>query len=290
MLSIIWMIVKIILLLLAAVLALALLVLAVLLFVPIRYEAHIKKDEKFLAEAKAHWFLRLVRLPVTFRDGQLSAKLKIFLFTIKDFLAEEEETKDSVTESFGSSKDDSRKSAPDKVKSVEASNDTPVVPAKPPAAKESKAFPGEFFHFLKFILHFLHSIPGKFRKLRYTIHTFYVKMNRIQRFAADERTKAGLGLLYNQLKVLLGRLLPKKISGNLHFGTEDPALTGEILGGIAAIYPLFMDQVKVVPDFQETVLEGELYLKGRMRLITLARIAWKLYRDKNVRFIYRMVT
>ena len=51
-----------------------------------------------------------------------------------------------------------------------------------------------------------------------------------------------------------------------------------------------MDNVKVVPDFQETVLEGELYLKGRIRLLTVAQIAWRLYRDKNVRFVYRMVT
>ena len=101
---------------------------------------------------------------------------------------------------------------------------------------------------------------------------------------------AALGLAWSQLRVLLGKLLPKSVWGDLHFGTDDPALTGEILGGISIFYPLFMDNVKVVPDFQESVLEGELYLKGRIRLITIVRIAWKLYRDKNVRFVYRMVT
>ena len=112
----------------------------------------------------------------------------------------------------------------------------------------------------------------------------------MKRFATDDRTKAALGLAWRQLRVLLGKLLPKRVWGDLHFGTDDPALTGEILGGISIFYPLFMDNVKVVPDFQESVLEGELYLKGRIRLITIVRIAWKLYRDKNVRFVYRMVT
>lgn len=144
--------------------------------------------------------------------------------------------------------------------------------------------------FLKATWRFLSSIPKKLKKLKYTFHQFYVKIKRMKRFATDDRTRAALGLAWSQLRVLLGKLLPKRVWGDLHFGTDDPALTGEILGGISIFYPLFMDNVKVVPDFQESVLEGELYLKGRIRLITIVRIAWKLYRDKNVRFVYRMVT
>lgn len=86
----------------------------------------------------------------------------------------------------------------------------------------------------------------------------------MKRFATDDRTRAALGLAWSQLRVLLSKLLPKRVWGDLHFGTDDPALTGEILGGISIFYPLFMDNVKVVPDFQESVLEGELYLKGRI--------------------------
>ena len=112
----------------------------------------------------------------------------------------------------------------------------------------------------------------------------------MKRFATDDRTKAARSLAWSQLKGFLVKLLPNKVRGDLRFGTDDPALTGEILGGISIFYPLFMDNVKVVPDFQETVLEGELYLKGRIRLLTVAQIAWRLYRDKNVRFVYRMVT
>ena len=52
-------------------------------------------------------------------------------------------------------------------------------------------------------------------------------------------------------------------------------------------YPLFMDNVKVEPDFEKPALDGELSLKGRLRIVTVLRIAWRLYRDKNVRYVYR---
>lgn len=90
MLHIIFAILKIVLLILAAVLGLALWILALLLLIPVRYEDHVKKKEEFFVEAKVHWLLHLVRVPVSFRDGKLSAKLKVLIFTVKDFLADEE--------------------------------------------------------------------------------------------------------------------------------------------------------------------------------------------------------
>ena len=100
MLHIIFAILKIVLLILAAVLGIALWILALLLLIPVRYEAHVKKKEEFFVEAKVHWLLHLVRVPVSFRDGKLSAKLKVLIFTVKDFLADEEEIQDGAEEAF----------------------------------------------------------------------------------------------------------------------------------------------------------------------------------------------
>lgn len=318
MLHIIFAILKIVLLILAAVLGIALWILALLLLIPVRYEAHVKKKEEFFVEAKVHWLLHLVRMPVSFRDGELSAKLKVLIFTVKDFLADEEEIQDGAEEMFpdveetsdaaGQVTDPNKNqigTALDKTEFSEKETNTEPVEEKTeeldsdPARKQQKPFGvlrkitvflKMLVDFLKATWRFLSSIPKKLKKLKYTFHQFYVKIKRMKRFVTDDRTRAALGLAWSQLRVLLGKLLPKRVWGDLHFGTDDPALTGEILGGISIFYPLFMDNVKVVPDFQESVLEGELYLKGRIRLITIVRIAWKLYRDKNVRFVYRMVT
>lgn len=277
------MILKIVLLILAAVLGLGILVLALLLFVPVRYEIHIRKKEELQAEARVHWLLHLIRLPVSYRDGELSAKVKVLFFTVKDLLAGEQEIREGASEVFTDWEEDTEADREEQTETA-AGQDTeeavekevekaPEERTEEPAHKKKKASGS--------------SVKSKLRNLKYTLHRFYVKIKRIKRFATDERTKAAISLAWSQLKRLLGKLLPRKVRGEVRFGTGDPALTGQILGGISIFYPLFMDNVKVTPDFRETVLEGELYARGRIRLFTVARIAWKLYRDKNIRFVYR---
>lgn len=277
------MILKIVLLILAAVLGLGILVLALLLFVPVRYEIHIKKKEELQAEARVHWLLHLIRLPVSYRDGELSAKVKVLSFTVKDLLAQEQEIREGASEVFTDWEEDTEAGREEQTETA-AGQDTeeavekeveraPEERTEEPAHKKKKAFGSP--------------VKSKLRNLKYTLHRFYVKIKRIKRFATDERTKAAVSLAWSQLKRLLGKLLPRKVRGEVHFGTGDPALTGQILGGVSIFYPLFMDNVKVTPDFRETVLKGELYARGRIRLFTVARIAWKLYRDKNIRFVYR---
>ena len=112
-------------------------------------------------------------------------------------------------------------------------------------------------------------------------------MRETKAFLTDERTHAAFRAALREVLLLLKALLPRKIRGEVHFGTEDPALTGEILGGIGIFYPVFMDNVKVFPDFEAPVLEGELLIKGRIRLVTVLGIAIRLWMDKNVRYVYR---
>ena len=169
------------------------------------------------------------------------------------------------------------------------------------AESEDEASEGRFSRFLRELRRFLRAvirffmkIPRKLKNLKCTFQRFCDKIKRMVKryremkaFALDERTKAAVSLVWKQAGVLLGQALPRKIRGRLHFGTEDPALTGQILGAIGIFYPLFMDNVKVEPDFEKPALDGELSLKGRLRIVTVLRIAWRLYRDKNVRYVYR---
>lgn len=152
----------------------------------------------------------------------------------------------------------------------------------------------ELRRFLRAVIRFFMKIPRKLKNLKCTFQRFCDKIKRMVKryremkaFALDERTKAAVSLVWKQAGILLGQALPRKIRGRLHFGTEDPALTGQILGAIGIFYPLFMDNVKVEPDFEKPALEGELSLKGRLRIVTVLGIAWRLYRDKNVRYVYR---
>ena len=85
MLQIFFLILKIIGIILAAVLGLAILLLLLVLFVPVRYRAYgVKKEGECRAEAKISWLLHLISVPVAFREGELSAKIKILGITLMD--------------------------------------------------------------------------------------------------------------------------------------------------------------------------------------------------------------
>ena len=328
MLQILFLIIKIIGIILAALLGLALLILLLVLFVPVRYRAYgIRSSRECRAEGRVSWLLRLLSIPFSFQDGELEIRVKLLGFTILDPLKEEEAFREPVqrkTEQSAGKKeetageDSEREEVPaeenageaDASGSFEASQadeaETSAQPASEGAGEaaaelENEASEGRFFGFLRelrrffrAVIRFFMKIPRKLKNLKCTFQRFCDKIKRMVKryremkaFALDERTKAAVSLVWKQAGILLGQALPRKIRGRLHFGTEDPALTGQILGAIGIFYPLFMDNVKVEPDFEKPALEGELSLKGRLRIVTVLGIAWRLYRDKNVRYVYR---
>ncbi|OUQ28242.1 hypothetical protein B5E77_02790 [Lachnoclostridium sp. An131] len=326
MLHVLFLILKIIGIILAVLLGLILLLLLLVLFVPVRYRAYgIKKGGECRAEAKLSWLLHLISIPISYQNGELSARLRILGFPVLNLLEEEkedgeEELRKEKPGKEKNGKETSEKATPETVSTPEEAiweekkrssetrqtqkeenqtGEPQQIPAAQPdleeeSGEEKDGAVSRFFRFLRAVWGFLKGILQKLKNLKCTFRRFCGKMKRmaeryreIKDFALDERTKAAVSLVWKQAGILARQALPRKIRGELHFGTDDPALTGQILGAIGIFYPLFMDNVKVNPDFEQMVLEGELFFRGRLRLVTLARIAWRLFRDKNVRYVYR---
>lgn len=84
---------------------------------------------------------------------------------------------------------------------------------------------------------------------------------------------------------ILGHVLPRKCRVKLTFGTGDPAVTGQILGSIYALYPWYADRGEfyIYGDFVEAMACGKLYLEGRIHPVVPAFHAVFLLRDKNIR-------
>lgn len=317
MLHIFLFVLKIIGIILAALLGLLLLILLLLLFVPIRYRGKLSKDKDLEITAKASWLLHMISVPMSFREGVFSGKIKLFGITVKNFAEDEEELEETAEELFRDTEDAVEQGEEQILKAEEAepgetadcepecgdgslSEDRDEDPvwqeAEGGTTEEEKPSDSFIVRILRKIKAFFLKIRGiweKIRNLKYTIRRFCVKIkNGIQKFRdtkeflQNEQTKKAWKHCMEEGKLLLAKLLPKKIRGELHFGMEDPALTGEILGGISIFYPLFKDNVKVFPDFEQSILEGELFVKGSFRLVTAALISWRLWRDKDVRYVY----
>lgn len=113
------------------------------------------------------------------------------------------------------------------------------------------------------------------------------KINMVRLFLEDEQNKSTLRLLWRQLKKLIKHILPRKMNGRVRFGFDDPATTGQILTYISPFYGVYAKSVTIEPVFDEKVMDGELHLKGRIRLGTLLWTVVRVFFDKNFRTLLK---
>lgn len=103
----------------------------------------------------------------------------------------------------------------------------------------------------------------------------------------DERNKAALKKVLEEVKKILKLVFPKKIRMNLTFSTGDPANTGKLLGIACFFPPVYARGNRICPDFEadKAYLAGTFSVKGYIILITLIIPAVRMLLDKNVRRI-----
>ena len=101
--------------------------------------------------------------------------------------------------------------------------------------------------------------------------------------------KETVKIVFGQLWYLLKKMKPSKIQGDIVFGTGDPATTGQVIGAIAAVYGFFPEKLHITPDFDEKKYEGNIHVKGKLRLIHVVIIAVKLIADRNFRYVVKKV-
>lgn len=106
-------------------------------------------------------------------------------------------------------------------------------------------------------------------------------------FWEDEENRKTLALIKKEFSRLLLHLKPVRLEGNITFGLEDPCLMGQILSAAALFYPLYGKQLEICPVFDEKILEGEIRIRGRLRLGTILFICIRLLLDRNLRNLFR---
>ena len=150
---------------------------------------------------------------------------------------------------------------------------------------------GAFFRFLFRLIGKIFGIPRRAAKaaerLRKKLRKLKVSCTQWKRFLTSERFREGMKLLLEETGRILREIRPRKIKGDLVFGFDDPALTGQVLGAVSLFPAAFAGEFRVTPVFEQEILRMNLDLAGRIYGITLVRVFWRLFRDRNIRFIYR---
>ena len=107
-------------------------------------------------------------------------------------------------------------------------------------------------------------------------------------FIRNEKNRRGIRRLYEEIVFALNYLKPKKLRGEIRFGTGDPADTG-MLTGIISLFPVvYQENLQISPDFEEKILYVDVSIKGRLQILYLIYIALRIYEDKDIMRLWKV--
>ena len=187
---------------------------------------------------------------------------------------------------------------PENVTATDTS-DTEPSPEAAESGQEASGFFGrirqKICRLLDKIKAFWEKLKTAFQNIRYTIRHMCDKIktasDTIQYYRevllSDEFGRS-FALCREQAGVVLKELKPDRVEVDLVFGTGDPASTGEVLAVCGMLYPVFGPKVRIEGDFERARLEGCVFIKGKIRAFTFLRVAWKLYRNKDIRTLIKL--
>lgn len=307
MLHILFIILKIIGIILLAAIAFILLAVLVVLFVPIRYQVSIERTEEDGAppisiQGSVFWLLHLINVRFHYPEKPM-LRARIALRTI--FVYPQEST-DSAT---------SKKRKKKKTTVSEASRDkSPSIAADPgrlPAGQEQqnqaetdgeeqtgqkKSILQKLRSFVERIIEFWNRLKQILSNIQYTIRRLCDKIKDIlhniqyykEVFESDVFQQS-FALCRGELGYALRHLKPTKLKADWIIGTGDPVLNSDILAVYGVCYPLVGQNVRIVADYDAKHIEGTALIKGRIRLFALVRVAWRIYFNKNIRTLIRLL-
>lgn len=129
------------------------------------------------------------------------------------------------------------------------------------------------------------SIPSKIMeglgKLENLLTRIREKKEAFLKFYYEEKNHQWFTVFWQRLKKLLLKILPKADKLYLHFGFDDPAATGQVLGGLSILYPVCGEKMELCPEFGEEILEGEAKFHGHIRPVVLVVFAVKSFLNKQ---------
>lgn len=117
------------------------------------------------------------------------------------------------------------------------------------------------------------------RKMKKKVHSVQDLVDILR----SDAGKAFICIVKENVIHLWKQIHPRRMRGKVIFGTGDPCSTGELLGVLALIYAWYGNGVQIIPDFEQKRIEGNVSFRGRIRMITLICIAWRIIKNKDGR-------
>ena len=318
MIHILFMILKALGILLLVLLFLVLLIVCTVLFLPFCYRAQVLKEEEGFACVKASgrvsWLFGAVALTASYEEQKPEAQILLFgasletwkrrLKKIRRGEASVSRTEENETENAPEAEKTAEQKAPDqteKQQKVTAQKEQPEQEQEQEPDAPKKSILERFFGRIEYLPEKLLNLASRLLQTAFRLLElpFRLLEKLEQKIQAGRRLKRKWesvkkffrskmfreALLHAKKEVLyfLKKAAPKKVTGTVRFGFDDPALTGETLGILGMIYGKLPKDLSVQPDFEQEILRGDVRMKGSFQAVTAAGIALRLFRDQNLR-------
>ena len=292
---------------LLTILGLLLFLILLILFFPISYkiEGRSQKEIPVVISARAYWLFGFVRVLFDYpKPSRPIAKIAFFtVFGKEGTNKKNSETTESEKEQSGIpeqshevEQSDAAVQASDTNESHEmeaSSNDEPSEVKETAndqdqlseqTAKEDADDKAKKGHSTKTKQKF----SEKFQKIKKRVskeYHFYKKLWQ------DEDTKPFVKDTLARVFHILKNVLPKRVSGSLHFGAASPDVTGYVFGIYCMISSLFTKRYNftLVPEFEDQVLEGEFLIKGHFCTFTLLWDGLRIFFDRRLKKIRKRI-
>lgn len=273
-------ILKILLIVVLSVLGLVIALALLILLAPVRYKAYAQKQESVLAKVSVTWLGFVACFKASYDDAGLVYRLRLFGGSVIDSEKtgdDEADEAETAEEPVGAADDGAEFYSPDGEDAVFYADDSEF---------ESKP-EGVFARVGRKLDAAAKGVISKIKGISEKLNGLKKKKSGYTKLYNNVRTKEAVRIVKKQLIRLLKHLKPTKLKGRLLYGAGDPADTGKQLGYMSVLFPLYYDRIDITPDFEEKVLEGDLFIKGRIRLWTVVWCALKIIINKNCRITYK---
>ena len=289
MLSVLFIILKIIGIVLLAIVILLLLLFFCILFVPARYRITGSYEETFVCKAKITWLLHFIVVKINVEKETVTSirilgiPLSVFLRKKKEPAVEKQKTNKPAVE-----KQKTNKPAVEKQNINKPQHDANGDKETDTSCKSEK------ITFFKKIKSKIQKIIDLFNSIINQIKLFFTdikeKKDRIKRYLSilkSDAAKASFLLCKKKLFKILKHFIPRKMHANITYGLSDPADTGYILALYSILPEAFGKKVVLYPDFNQAVFKCDFRMKGLIRMWTLLHQILSVIVDKNCKNFYK---
>lgn len=314
MLHVVLLILKILGILLLSILGLIVLLLCAVLFVPVRYRLDMEKQESVRVTAKAGWLFRFLFVKYELRWPEEEALWQDLCFRIlgipvfrpfrkkmkKRTKPEAEEPKPEpkqIEEKPRNIKEEPEKPPESESVPPEQKEPEPEIFPEPEPVSQKEHIPEpekpkislweRICRFFRKLADRIKGIGKSVQHLGDSIRNVGEKKDTLVEFWNLEEHVRAREVLLKEGSYLWKRSRPRKITGTLHFGLWDPAATGILMGMLSMLYAWYPEDFSLDPDFDQLILKGELHIKGHIRLYPFCLSAWRIWRNKDVRLMYK---